>query len=153
MQHELLVRNKFELFRYAADTIAAVCSDGNYCYVKLSDGTEDLLPFQLGHIEHLCHEQLGSYAENLIRIGRSLILNIEYVWNINIKERYIRLRLPQGKKLKLDHLPPEALKALKDYMERTLSVSPIEQMAGADINLLNDNEERTNDDTPRQYYR
>lgn len=121
MQNELIVRNSTEMFRFSATEMAAILADGNYCKVLLTDGSDELLPFQLGHLEDLCGKQLGAYSRNFIRIGRSVMLNAEYIFNINIPERKIVLRTPQGKKIRLDHLPPEALKALKLYMEEKIN--------------------------------
>lgn len=120
MQHELIVRNSTELYRFSALEIAAMLADGNYCTVILTDGTRELLPCKLKHMEELCNDQLGAYKGNFVRIGRSAMINQEYIYNINIPERRIVMRSFSGSKLRLDHLPPEALKALKMFVERNI---------------------------------
>ncbi len=120
MQQELIARNSTELFRFCASDIICIKADGNYCEVTLSNGKAEVLPFKLGHMEELCQQQLGAYSNNFIRIGRSHMINTEYICNINIPERHIWLRTPMMEKVKVSNIPADALKALKAFMERNL---------------------------------
>lgn len=121
MQNELIIRNSVELFRYSASEIMAMIADGNYCDIILTDGIVENVPFKLGHIEKRIGAQLGSYSSNFIRVGRSHVFNVEYICNINITQRRVVLRSPsKNKKVKVDNIVVEGLKALKQYLERNL---------------------------------
>ena len=82
-----------------------------------TDNETRLLTFQLGQIELMIHDQLGSDGNLFIRIGRGLIINRNYIYYINI----------QGQKLILSDnnrfthtvsASKDALKHLKDLIEK-----------------------------------
>ena len=73
--------------------------------------------FQLGQLERMMAEQLAEEAEAFIRIGRSLIINRNYIYYINLNRQLLLLRDPNGRRhetLKVSH---ESLKKLKELIE------------------------------------
>lgn len=113
----LIISTTNDLVRVAPERIVFISSDGNYCNMVQTDNETRLLTFQLGQIELMIHDQLGSDGNLFIRIGRGLIINRNYIYYINI----------QGQKLILSDnnrfthtvsASKDALKHLKDLIEK-----------------------------------
>ena len=75
-----------------------------------------LVTFQLGQIERMISEQLPELRQNFVRIGKSLIINRNYVYYINVSKQQLILVDGQQKRYTLS-ASKEALKALKDLFE------------------------------------
>ncbi len=75
------------LMRVAVDEIVYVKADGNYCDLVLIDGQSRKMTFQLHHFEDY-FKQLQN-ADMFIRVGRSLIVNRQYVRLIDLVEQTI----------------------------------------------------------------
>lgn len=76
-----------------------------------------MVTFQLGQIEKLISEQLPAMGEKFVRIGKSLIVNIDNVFLINIGRQQLILSDGMQNRYTLS-ASKEALKALKEYIER-----------------------------------
>ena len=103
MRHEIIISNTTELFRVSADDVMAFRARGN-------------LSYQLGLLSEIVGEQLGADGDLFIRVGRSITINREYVFIINLPERKLELRSPQGKKVS-ETISKEALAKLKMIIE------------------------------------
>lgn len=99
------------------ETVVFVSADGNYSAVTMADGGRFVLTMQLGQIERLLSEMLEVTDNRFIRIGKSLIVNRDFIVFIN----------PQRQKMVLSDCrtfrhevsaSKEALKALKELIER-----------------------------------
>lgn len=75
------------LMRVAVDEIVYVKADGNYCDLVLINGRSRKLTFQLHHFED--NFKLLKSADMFIRVGRSLIVNRQYVQVIDLIEQTI----------------------------------------------------------------
>ena len=76
MSDYLIISTSTDLVRIAQDRIIYISSDGNYSTLILADGEARLVTYQLGQIEKLIAEQLGSSSgKAFIRIGKQLIIN------------------------------------------------------------------------------
>lgn len=100
-----------------SDTVVYITADGNYSVITLADGESFVLTMQLGQIERRIAEMLESDDNRFIRIGKSLIVNRDFIAYIN----------PVRQKMKLSDCRTfhhevsasrEALKALKDLLEK-----------------------------------
>lgn len=111
----LKISTSVALFRVPADDIAYIEASGNYCDVHLFNGETMTMTFQL----HYFVEALEKLKQNFfIRVGKSLIVNKNLVYSINITSQDLRLmdhRMSQWFKLKASK---EALKELKTILER-----------------------------------
>lgn len=116
MRHEIIISNTTELFRVSADDVMAFRARGNYTVAVLNDGQEHVLSYQLGLLSEIVSEQLGADGDLFIRVGRSITINREYVFIINLPERKLELRSPQGKKVS-ETISKEALAKLKMIIE------------------------------------
>lgn len=103
------------LFRVPTDDIAYIEASGNYCDVHLFNGESVTMTFQL----HYFVEAFNKLKQNFFtRVGKSLIVNTNYVYAINITNQDLKLmdhRMNQGFRLKA---LKEALKELKKVLEQ-----------------------------------
>lgn len=97
-----------------------VSSDGNYSNVVTLDGEKRLVSFQLGQIEDLIGDQLGDNGGNFLRLGRSLIINVDYIYLIDIARQQLILSDCAGSRHDLT-ASREVLVKLKAYMEAIIN--------------------------------
>ena len=111
----LKISTSVELVRIQTDDIAFIAADGNYSDVYLTNGNPHKMTFKL----HFFDEMLQRLADNMfIRVGKSLIVNRNYIYIINIVSQELVL---SGNRLKADFklkASKEALKQLKSLMEK-----------------------------------
>ena len=75
------------LMRVAVDEIVYVKADGNYCDLVLINGRYRKMTFQLHYFED--NFKLLKCADMFIRVGRSLIVNRQYVQVIDLIDQTI----------------------------------------------------------------
>lgn len=111
----LKISTSTELVRVLTDDIVFVAADGNYSDLYLFDGKPYKMTFQL----HYFYEVFNTLHNNVfVRVGRSLIVNRNYIYLINLTAQELRLN---GQNLRSDFrlkASKEALKELKDRMEQ-----------------------------------
>ena len=91
MECILIISTSNELVRIKPERIAYVSSDGNYVTVVLHNRAEHVFAFNLLHMQKLIEKQLGKEAAAFIRIGKSLIINRNYVYRINLSRQELVL--------------------------------------------------------------
>lgn len=91
MGSHIVISKGTELVRVPVDRLIFIESDGNYSYMVTLDGRRALIPLQLGQIEDILNEQLGDDVENIVRIGRGLIINCDYVHQIDLSKQKLIL--------------------------------------------------------------
>lgn len=112
----LIISMSNDLLRVAASHILYISSDGNYCNFFQTGGEIRLVTFQLGQIERMIAEQLPELSQNFVRIGKSLIINLNYVYYIHVPKQQLILVDNQHNRYTLS-ASKEALKALKELIE------------------------------------
>ena len=118
MERVLVVSNSNELVRMKPERIAYISSDGNYVTVVLHDRTEHVFAFNLLRMQKLVEIQLAEEAACFIRIGKSLIINRNYIYKINLTKQELVLsdsRLDGAFRLSASR---EALRQLKELLEK-----------------------------------
>lgn len=105
------------MLRIPAKHIIYIQSDGNYSNILLEGGTIRMVTLQLGQIENLISKMLPDIRKYFIRVGRSLIINVNNVYSINIPQQQLTLIDNRNAPYTLSP-SKEALKALKDYIEK-----------------------------------
>lgn len=75
------------LMRVAIDEIVYVKADGNYCDLVLINGRSRKMTFQLHHFEE--NFKLLRDGDIFIRVGRSLIVNKNYVQVVDLVDQTI----------------------------------------------------------------
>ena len=112
----IVISKGTELLRVPADRLMYISSDGNYSNVVTLDGRTRLVSLQLGQIEDLIGEQMGDGGENFLRLGRSLIINIDYIYFIDVAKQQLVLSDCNGSWHELT-ASREVLIKLKAYIE------------------------------------
>ena len=115
----IIISNVNELVRVKPERVVYIMSEGNYSTMVLHDKTEQVFTMNLAHCQQLIEQQLGDDAETFIRIGRQLIINRAYIYKINVNKQQLvmsDMMLNQAFTLSASK---EALKQLKEYMEKT----------------------------------
>jgi hypothetical protein len=86
----------------------------------LIDKEEHLFTINLGTLERIIEEQLGSTATVFIRLGKSLIINSEYIHYITVSKQQLILCDNHFLNKFVLSASKEALKALKNMLEDNL---------------------------------
>ena len=72
----LIISTTTDLVRIAPEKIVFISSDGNYCNLVQADNETRMLTFQLGQVENMIREQLGTeqlIINNIKRLSGQLI--------------------------------------------------------------------------------
>lgn len=117
MGKRLIFSTSTEFVRVLADAVVFISADGNYSAITLADGESFVLTLQLGQVERRIAEMLDKDDSRFIRIGKSLIVNrdfIAFIYPLRQKMilsdcRTFRHEVSASK---------DALKALKDLLEK-----------------------------------
>ena len=115
MKEKLLIHTVNEAFSFAPEQVACIVADGNYSNLYLTNGNSYLLSFQLGQVESIIKEQLSYSSYSFVRVGKSLIVNVDEVLGVNITKQTLEMSTTTGEKL-LFSASREALKKLMAFM-------------------------------------
>ena len=117
MKKQIIISSTNELVRVLPERIVYISSDGNYSTMVLHDKTEHLFTFNLSHFQKLIEKQLKDEASQFIRIGKSLIINRDYIYRINLtKQQLVMSDMALNQAFMLS-ASKEALKQLKQLLE------------------------------------
>ena len=114
----LIISTSNELLRVAAAQIIYISSDGNYSNLLISGGEIRMVTFQLGQLEDMISKQLPDMRNMFVRIGRSLIINMNHIYHINISRQQLLLK-DRDNTYTLS-ASKEALKSLKEFIEKSI---------------------------------
>ncbi len=90
-EHLILSLTRTELLRIASNDILYIHAEGNYSTLYLTNGEVQQISLQLGTIEQLIKKQLKKTGINLIRIGKSHIINRTYIYKIDTVKQHLIL--------------------------------------------------------------
>lgn len=121
MSRFITISKGTEYLRIPADHLVFISADGNYSNVVTRDGKSALVSFQLGQVEDLIADQLGDGGGQFIRLGRGLIINIHFVYRIDIATQLLVLSDCNGCYHELS-ASREVLIKLKAYMETLMKL-------------------------------
>ena len=120
MNTHLIISTSNELLRVAAAHIIYISSDGNYSNLLMSGGEIRMVTFPLGQLEDMINKQLPDMSSMFIRIGRSLIININHIYHINVARQQLLLK-DRDNTYTLS-ASKEALKSLKEFIEKKYEI-------------------------------
>lgn len=110
-----------ELLRVPADSVVCITADGNYSTIMMADSGTYVLTMQLGHIERRIAEILSEDQNPFIRIGKSLIINHDFITSINPQRQ--KLILSDGRTFRKEvTASKEALRMLKEILEKEVEI-------------------------------
>ena len=117
MSKYLIISNSNELVRIAPERIVYISSDGNYSLLVQADDQTRVLTFQLGELERMIADQMGTEGKIFVRIGRSLSINRLYVHYIGVAKQ--KLVLSESRTVtRTVTASVAALKQLKELLEK-----------------------------------
>lgn len=117
MDKRLVFTTSTEIIRVPAASVVCITADGNYSAITMADGEKFVLTLQLGHIEKRIAEVLEKADHRFIRIGKSLIVNREFIAFINPARQKMILSDCRTFRREVT-ASKEALKALKELLEK-----------------------------------
>lgn len=110
----LFFNTRDELITVKLDRVAYFEADANYCHVVFINGAKATLLTSLVSIEKLLSERFKQNASNFIRIGKKVIVNSRFIFQINtLRQRLILSDFVSPNVLELN-ISKEALKNLKN---------------------------------------
>ena len=118
MQRLVYFNSRDRLIRLDVRTIVYFESDGNYTYMTTSNKQRVCLTMNLSHTEEVMVTQLGQIAKQFMRIGKRFVVNMNYIYQVDIQKQQLLLsdwhhfifQLPVSK---------EALKGIKELVIQT----------------------------------
>ena len=120
MQEFLIISTSVDLMRAASDDIVFISSDGNYSSFVFTYGESRVVTMQLGQVEQLVAKQLTHSGADFIRIGKSLIINRNFISYINLSKQQLVLSDGHSTSHSLT-ASRDALKKLKELIETGLN--------------------------------
>ena len=120
MEKAIVISKGTELLRVPASRLVYISAEGNYSEVVTKDNRKRIVSFQLGQLEDIIGDQLGDDGSNFIRLGRGLIINLDYVYWIDVSKQSIILSDSAGCYHELT-ASKEVLVKLKAYIDAILN--------------------------------
>lgn len=117
-QPRIYFNSRDKLIRLDTQKIVFFEGDGNYTYIVTANKQKVCITLNLSHTEEALAAQLGDSAKQFMRIGKRFIVNMNYIYQVDIQKQALMLsdcehflfQLPVSK---------EALKAVKDLVIKT----------------------------------
>ena len=92
MIHQRLYFNsRDKLIRLDIQKIVYFESDGNYTYIVTANRQKVCLTINLSHTEEALASQLGENAKQFMRIGKRFIVNMNYIYQVDIQKQTLML--------------------------------------------------------------
>jgi DNA-binding LytR/AlgR family response regulator len=118
--HTLVFNGRDEMIKITANEIVFIVADGNYSRARLTTGKDQLLSINLSNVYALLENQLGSWSDQFVRVGRDLIIQNCCIYSIHTLKKRLILKVHEtGKYYELE-VSKEALKKLKTKQELDL---------------------------------
>ena len=117
MDWYLIIKTRDELLRMRISNILYLEADRNYTKLLLTEGIQFTFAINIGKIERMLDTQASDSGSQLVRVGKSYIINKNYILQINLPKQKLLLLVPGSKPRELI-VPREPLKALKESLEQ-----------------------------------
>lgn len=114
----LTISTPTESVCFAPDKIVFILACGNYSEFYQVDKNKNVLVLQLGKVEEEIDNQLGNDASTFIRIGKSYIINRNYIYHIKLHQKELVLSDMATFSYTLSP-SKEALRNLKEHIDKT----------------------------------
>lgn len=107
-----------KLIRLDVQKIAYFESDGNYTYIVTCNKQKVCLTMNLAHTEEAIATQLGEMARHFMRIGKRFVVNMNYIYQVDIQKQQLLLSDYEHFVYQLP-ISKEALKTVKELVIQT----------------------------------
>jgi DNA-binding LytR/AlgR family response regulator len=119
MSTYLQFNTRDDYYRVPVNRIVFFVADKNYTILQLTNGKTLMFTFSLQKMQDYIVASLGAAARNFARVGRSHIVNLSYVYHIDItKQRLVLFAEAES----LEYTIPVSKEALRSL--RTIFVKP-----------------------------
>lgn len=114
----IFFNSRDELQRIDVSKIVYFEADGNYTDIVMVNKLKASICMNLGEMEKAIAEQIGEESRHFMRIGKRFIINMQYVYSINVLKQQLILS-------DYDHfafqvtISKDALKKMKELMLMT----------------------------------
>ena len=117
-QSRIYFNSRDKLIRLDIEKIVYFEGDGNYTYIVTANKQKVCVTLNLAHTEEALASQLADNAKQFMRIGKRFIINMNYIFQVDIQKQILMLsdcehflfQMPVSK---------EALKTVKELVIRT----------------------------------
>lgn len=118
MMQRIYFNSRDKLIRIEIGKIVYFEGDGNYTYIVTANKQKVCLTLNLAHTEEALATQLGNNTQQFMRIGKRFIVNMNYIYQVDIQKQILMLsdyehflfQIPVSK---------EALKTVKELVIQT----------------------------------
>lgn len=111
----LLLNTRDELLRFDIHKIVYIEGDGNYTHIVQKNKQKASICINLSKMQQVLSDNLKEKATTFIRVGKRFIVNMEFIYQINVPLQ--KLTLTDGEHFAFQMgVSKEALRQLKDMM-------------------------------------
>ena len=115
MQHIVYFNSRDKLIRLDVQKIVYFEGDGNYTYIVTANKQKVCITMNLSHTEDALAAQLGETAQQFMRVGKRFIVNMKYIYQIDIQKQFLMLSDYENFTFQVP-VSKEALKAVKELI-------------------------------------
>ena len=117
-QQRIYFNSRDKLIRLDIQKIVYFEGDGNYTYIVTANKQKVCITLNLSHTEDALALQLGEQAKQFMRIGKRFIVNMNYIYQIDILKQTLMLSDCEHFLFQM-RISKEALKVAKELMIQT----------------------------------
>ena len=114
-QQRVYFNSRDKLVRLDVQRIVYFEGDGNYTYIVIANKQKVCVTMNLSHTEDALAAQLGANAKQFMRIGKRFIVNMNYIYQVDIQKQVLMLSDYERFLFQLP-ISKEALKAVKELV-------------------------------------
>ena len=111
----IFFNSRDELLRIDVSKIVYFEADGNYTDIVMVNKLRAAVCMNLGEMEKAIAAQIGDEAKTFMRIGKRFIINMRYVYSINVLKQQLILSDYDHFAFQVN-ISKDALKKMKDLM-------------------------------------
>ena len=115
VQQLIYFNSRDSLIRIDVSKIVYFEGDGNYTHLVTANKVKSCLTINLSHTEEALAEQIGEHAKRFMRIGKRFIINMRYVYQINVLKQQLVLSDYDHFAFQVN-ISKDALRKMKDIM-------------------------------------
>ena len=115
MKQLLIFNSRDELLRMDVENIVYFEANGNYTIVMSVNKLKACVGLNLSKTEEALNRQLGEQAQRFMRVGKRFIVNLNFVYSINVAKQHLILSDMSNFAFQLP-ISKDALRMMKELM-------------------------------------
>ena len=115
MKQVLIFNSRDELLRMDVENIVYFEANGNYTIVMSVNKLKACVGLNLSKTEEALNRQLGEQAQRFMRVGKRFIVNLNFVYSINVAKQHLILSDMRNFAFQLP-ISKDALRMMKELM-------------------------------------